>query len=193
MLLKKRLLVFLLSSIFLIGIVISCRKEILDENITRDFDIMEARNWFENLSSPELVLESKDFSKNKLDAKPNWNLAFKSRHGDSETIEVPLILTGEFGYSSEESYQAFKESGDKRLLISRTTMIIEKKENTTIGFLMTIIPDKECQIVNNFDVFNSSYKKWQKDFGGVVLYHRFDGSFVNGWRFVTGKVVSNIY
>jgi len=63
---------------------------------------------------------------------------------------VPLIVQGEFGFATEESFKAFKETSDKRFLLSRTTIVIEKKGNNFTGFLMTIIPDKDYQLANDF-------------------------------------------
>lgn len=55
---------------------------------------------------------------------------------------------------------------------------------------MTIIPDKKYKIATNFDVNLFSYRKWQKEFSGIVLYHNLDGYFSNGWELSEGRVVT---
>jgi hypothetical protein len=185
----QKVLVF---AIFVIAIIISCRKEIPDKPDESLMDISEARLWYENLYSAELSFKSADLAKGKLHAKPNWNLAFRSNHKDSKTVETPLITEGEIGFASKQSYDAFKETGNKNYILSRTTVVIEKKGNKTTGFLMTVVPDKEYQEENNFNSFSSSYRKWQKGFSGIVLYHNLDGSFSNGWRLLKGKVVNTV-
>lgn len=101
-------------------------------------------------------------------------------------------MQGEFGFATEDSYRTFKESGDKQFISSQTRIVIEKKGIITDGFLMTIIPDKDYQVSNDFKTYSSSYRKWQKGFSGVILYHKLDGSFANGWKLSEGKVVNRI-
>ena len=110
--------------------------------------------------STKLVLQSEDFIDGSIIAVPNWNLAIISQLEDSKTVEVPLILSNKNCFATEESSRAYKETGDRRFLDSRTIMVIEIKESETIGFIVTIVPDKEYFIANDFDVFNSTYKKW---------------------------------
>jgi len=94
--------------------------------------------------------------------------------------------------TSQESYQAYKESGDKRFKKSATSLIIEKKDNITNGFLMTVIPDKNYLLSKKFDGLSSHYRNWQNNFSGMILYHKLDGSFSNGWKFSEGLVVSSV-
>lgn len=179
-------------AIFLMLIVSSCQKEIAEKNGNIPIDIVEAREWYESLYSSEIILGTKNIEEQKMKAKPDWNLAFVSQLRDSKTVEVPLILQSDFGITTEECYQAFKETGDIQFLLSRTSMVIEKNGDRTRGFLMTIIPDKDYKVVTDFDAFSSSYKKWQKDFSGAILYHKLDGCFANGWKLLRGKVITTV-
>lgn len=163
--------------------------EILDEEI---FDINDARSWYESIYSSELYLKSQDFSTVPLKAMPNWNQAIRSFHPGSKTIEIPLTIQGEFGFATEESYSASTTSGDNRFMVSGTSVIIEKTAKTTIGFLMTVIPDKDYQLSTDFHALASTYKKWQKGFNGIILYHDLNGKFSNGWKLIDGKVVSSV-
>lgn len=177
----------------LVGIITySCQKEDSEILPNPDLDIVEAMNWYENNVNDQLTLVAKQHENNKIWAKPDWNHSVWNRHQFSVIIEVPLIVQGEFGYATEESYRAFKETGDKRFMISRTSLVIEKKDIGMRGFLMTIIPDKEYLLANDFNGLLPSYMMWQADFCGTVLYHNFDGSYSNGWKIFNGEVTNAI-
>lgn len=178
--------------VLLFALFISCQKydEISNDEDTNE--IMEAKCWYESNYSPELLIDSKGLSPQKLIAKPDWDRARCFKHPNSITVEVPLIFDGEFGIASEECYQAFKESDDKRYIYSQTTLIVEKKAAQRIAFLMTIIPDKDYKIAKDFEVFSTSYQKWDKDFCGIILYHNLNGIFSNGWWIKDGLVIDPI-
>jgi hypothetical protein len=178
--------------VFLFALLISCQKY---DEISYDEDtneIIDAKFWYESNYSPELLIDAKGLSQRKLIAKPDWDRARCFKHPNSITVEVPLIFDGEFGIASEECYQAFKESDDKRYISSQTTLVVEKKNDQRIAFLMTIIPDMDYKIAKQFEVFSSSYKKWDRDFCGIILYHNLNGIFSNGWWIKDGLVIDPI-
>lgn len=187
---KNKIPIKFMLSIILFGIIMSCQKGDEEKPYNSANDILFARTWFEGGYSHEIALKSEGFINGTVIGMPNWDLAFVNKHDDYKTIEIPLTLANEFGFATEESYQAAKETGDKRFTASRTTMVIETKGSKTIGFLMTIIPDKDYLVANDFEAFNSTYKKWQNGFSGYVLYHNLEGSFSNGWKLSAGNVIN---
>lgn len=176
-----------LYSILLIGIVFACQK--LENGIENSMlDLIEAWNWYYNNHSPEIYLKSEKNPQGAVIGVPNWDLAIINKHKDSKTVEVPLIVTNQFYFASEESFK--DEFGNKSFTSSRTTMVVEIAENETIGFLMTLIPDKTYLGTNDSEVFSSTYKNWENRFSGVVLYHNLDGSLSNGWKLSRGYVIA---
>jgi len=71
-------------------------------------------------------------------------------------------------------------------------VLTDKKDKSTTGFLMTLIPDKAYLESTHFDALRSNYKQWQKGFSGYVFYHTLDGKFNNAWRFANGKVIKKV-
>jgi hypothetical protein len=175
--------------LLLFGIVFACQKEVtikLNDPLT---EIMKAQEWYESTCTNELVFGSTDLGRIRIIAQPDWDHAIVSYFKDSKTVEAPLFISNEFGFSTEESYKAAITTGDKRFKESRTTLVIETNRSITLGFLMTIIPNKDYLVEHNFEAYYSTYKKWQEGFSGYVLYHNLDGSFSNGWKLSEGKVV----
>jgi hypothetical protein len=191
---KTKIFKVLSFTVVLLGIIISCQKEILEIIDDGTTDIIAARTWYESNIPCLEIQKSTDNSKGKMQAKPDWGQAFCRKHNDFKTVEVSLITQGLFGFATPESRLAYEETGDLRFLKSLTRMVILTKDegNKTLGFLMTLIPEKEYRELNGNKVFSSSYLKWQKGFSGIVLYHNLDGSFANGWKLSKGKVVKTV-
>lgn len=169
---------------------VSCQKEINNEFDYMPNEITAARAWFDANYSNGIVFSKKD-SENKSQGVPDWDHALIYRHKDFSTIEVPLNLLDNVGFATEESLLAFSESGDVRFLEVRSFLVIVKGiKGEKLGFIMTIIPDKDYKTKENFKAYTSSYLKWQNKFSGVVLYHKLDGSFSNGWKFSDGKAIT---
>jgi hypothetical protein len=190
---KKKVTIIFSFTILLLLIIISCEKN-FSEMASHNDEIIAAQNWYETICSSSGDLKHANFTKNKMQVKPCWENAFYKKHAGFITVEVPLSTRGRFGYATQESELAYKETGDDRFIQSLTRMVVLTKEkgNTTIGFLMTIIPDKDYQVATDFHMFSSSYKKWGKGFSGLVLYHNLEGGFLNGWKLSEGKVVKTV-
>jgi len=71
-------------------------------------------------------------------------------------------------------------------------VLTNKKDKSTVGFLMTLVPDKAYLESTHFDALRSNYKQWQKGFSGYVYYHTLDGNFNNAWKFANGKVIKEV-
>lgn len=131
---KNKVLKVSIFTILFAGIIFGCHKEKFELEDDVPFDIISARNWYESNHSPEIQLKSANFSKGVVIGLPNWELAISVKNKDSKTIEIPLDLTSDFSFSTEESYRATKETGDQRFMKSRTTLIIEKKKMRRMAF-----------------------------------------------------------
>jgi hypothetical protein len=153
---EKKIVKVSLCAILVFGIILSCRKEIaeiLDNGAT---GIKEARTWYESNYSPGVNLKFADI-KGGLKAKPDWKHAYTSSHEGFKTVEVPLTTKGRFGFTDQECREAFKQTGDHRYMRSLTCMVVvlEKGDQKTTGFLMTLIPGKDYRDAERFDAFRS--------------------------------------
>jgi hypothetical protein len=127
-------------------------------------------------------------SHKEISLKPNWDYARERDHDKLKIMDVPLFSRGLFGFTTLDAKRAYEETKDDRFMLSSTKLIItsNKRTKSRIAFFMTIIPDQNYRIEKNHECFNSSYKKWQEDFSGFIIYHNIDGSFSNGWRLING-------
>lgn len=179
--------------ILLIGIIVACQKEIIEvPDDSEANNIEDAKRWYESNVFKGIETKGGNMPYGKLRANPDWSRAIFSNHNESKTVEVPLIFDQEIGITSKDSYEKWEKSKNESLLNSKTLLVIETKNNNKTGFLMTIAPDMDFRINNDYEAFNSSYKKWQKGFSGAILYHHYDGSYSNGWKFTNGKVTNKI-
>jgi len=169
----------------------SCNEEISNEPAYDDV-ILKAQNWLINEYPQTEVLKYSDLSSERMKIKPCWGSSFYRKYKDLTVVEVPLLTQGKFGYATIDAQAAFETNEDERYLQSLTRMIIinSAREKKTVGFFMTLIPDSEYRKENNHKVFASVYGAWQKGYSGFVLYHRLDGSYINGWKF-DDKVVTH--
>ena len=184
---------FLFFLSFIFTVINSCQKD--NDFFNQDrFDLDEAQTWYENNKPEDVGLKSEILSQGKINIKPDWENIHKGKHENFRTIEIPLMSQGFFGYSTIESFNAFEETMDKRYRSSMTRLVIKKDFgcDEKVGFLMTIVPNKEFREKKNFKVFSSYYLDWQKDFSGYIIYHDLDGNYANGWKFVEGRVTKTV-
>ncbi len=182
--------------------ITSCSDEMnkLISTSIADKDILLAREWYESNMTDSILLNlsPRKINNNNVNtsiiSKPVWQNAFKTIDTTETAVVVPLKMQGNFGYISPEAEQLYLTTKDERYLQNETQMVIRTKKlrNQIDGFLMTLIPDAGYLKTSNFNAFSSSYRKWQKGYNGMVLYHTLDGYFANGWYISDGKVTKTI-
>uniref|UniRef100_UPI003217F33B hypothetical protein n=1 Tax=uncultured Draconibacterium sp. TaxID=1573823 RepID=UPI003217F33B len=192
---KKNYLKLMTLAFFLSIVIYSCREEF--EQIVfsdEDTEILEAQSWYEQNKPPGAGLKSAAQHGEKIYVRPDWKHAFARKHEKNKTVEIPLSTQGRFGFAPVQNKKAYDETGDFRYMHSLTRLVIqtEKQSKNTIGFFMTIVPDKDFLEEKQFRAYYSSYKKLQKGFTGYVLYHTLEGDFANGWKFYNGEVTHSV-
>ncbi len=168
---NQKLFKGLVFTIVTFGLIISCKEEILTVIENGNSDIKDAQIWFENNYTDFRTLKSGAFSKIGILAKPDWKHAYLRNKNHFKTVEVPLSTKGQFGFATEESAAAYKETGDNRFMQTTTSLVIipNNNESKTIAFLMTMVPDKSYRKENGFKFVYGTYKQWDKDFVEIFL------------------------
>lgn len=191
---KNKFLKVIMLFALLTVMFFSCRKEYDNLFKLKSIEIENAQTWFENYKPFEFGLEFTNLKSSKQNSMPDWEYAFCTDIADYKTVEMPIKTQGRFGFVDKESKEAYKSTHDERYIKSQTRLVIltEKKSNNSIGFLMTIIPDKGFREKSGFKSYTSTYKNWQKGFSGYILYHSIDGKFENGWKFENGTVAKKV-
>jgi len=192
---SKTMLKFSLMAMALAGILFACQHDFEEPDGDGQLSVAGARAWYEAHKPEYLILKSGQGNGKETLVKPNWENAKKEENSKVEVITVNLLTNRGFGFSTADSKKAFDETKEFGYMISLTQMVIlkDKKTRNTIGFLMTHIGDKSCLEKSNFDLRKgNSYLKKDKDFDGMVIYHDLEGKFVNGWKFLKGKVTHTV-
>ncbi|MGZ3753707.1 MAG: hypothetical protein ACXVAY_02040 [Mucilaginibacter sp.] len=190
--------------IFTAIIIHSCKKDnknqLQDTDIT-DPNVLAAQAWY-NTSYPASAATSTsttqatqstgaqqattDWSKI---ISPYWSkaAAFTSKKG-LNIVEAPALKKGDMAFArsmpANLSKYDFSQSG------SLTSMLILKQGTQYAAYAMTIMGDSSYIKGDYSKLANNTYRKKDKDFTGWVLYHQLNGTFVNGWRYVNGKVTA---
>ena len=191
---KQKLHESFVFTVILIMLLFSCKKDFGDGFESEIDQINEAKEWYDNHMTGSLVLKPHSSKGSEAKSRPEWVAAKLKKQKASTTVEVPLSTFGLFGVAPSKTIESFQETGDSRLIQSTTKLIILKDElkDSTFGFLMTIVPDKDFVLANNFQVRKFSYLDWQKDFSGYILYHNLDGSYSNGWKLLDGEISKTV-
>jgi hypothetical protein len=185
-------------------IIHSCKKDnknqLQDADIT-DPNVLVAQAWY-NTSYPASAAASTgttqatqstgaqqasaDWSKI---ISPYWSkaIAFTSKKG-LNIVEAPALKKSDMAFArnmpANLSKYDFSQSG------SLTSMLILKQGKQHAAYAMTILGDSSYIKGDYSKLANNTYRKKDKDFTGWVLYHQLNGTFVNGWRYVNGKVTA---
>lgn len=161
-------------------------------NSNKDKDaIAEARAWYNlHRNEVEFIATRTDSYHLFGDMEPNWKQTYTRKTTEFTSIESSLKTSEGIFIVSPDCQEKYKETGNKRYLVTMTRLIILKytDKRTMIGFFMTISPSAEYLEKTKFRPFYSTYAKRDKVFDGFIYYHDMQGNFVNGWKYTKGKI-----
>lgn len=191
---KNLAIKILIFTLFLIFVNISCQKEISDKYDPISSDIKAAQAWYQKNKPVKVGIGFESGKSVKVNIKPNWDQTYIEDHKEFKTVEAVISIQGGFGFANLQNKEAYEKTGNFNYMLSLTRMIFltEKKTKKTIGFLMTIIPDKDYFDSTNFKSFSSTYGNLQTGFCGYIFYHTLEGNFNNGWKFCNGKIIKTV-
>lgn len=194
--LYKRMKKLIAILIFMAAVIGCQRDEFENEPINMPTGIDWAKTWYETNYPAKINLKSGDMAGNEKNLNTDWKSAIKSGNEKYEVVTVNLLTDRVFGFTTQESKKAWIESGEIKYIqsVSRLVILKEKTTQKTIGFIMTMMGDKNYLEEKEFKLQeNNNYLKKDHNFSGMVLYHAMDGSFVNGWKFTEGKVTHKVH
>jgi hypothetical protein len=195
-LMKKRIIFALKLTLFTLFIVFACTEEhdaMFEENESRLVE--DAKRLYDSFADNSLVTMRSSKKDNAMAVKPFWKQFRTEKDNNFEVVEVALLSEKGFTYTTPEALEKYKEKGDKGYLRSNTSFVykVDRKTKEKEMFIMTIVPDLSCLKSTRFNPFKKmSYLKRDRDFSGYVFYHNLYGEFVNGWRYIDGKITATI-
>ena len=125
----------------------------------------------------------------KIKLEPKWAASVNYKLGDSTISEVPIITKGRIAFdltSTDAKVFDFSKSN------SYTKFLFIQTPKKTRGVYMTFIADELYIKGDRKKLHNNQFRKKEKDFSGLVLYHSMKGVFLNGYRYENGYVVGVI-
>ena len=192
---KKNQFKVFLTAVFLAGIVFSCKDESLQiKTPDTASDIANAKTWYETNIPQVISFKAGNVNPSFINIKPNWDEARVNQNDKYKTVESVISSQGQFSFVTPECTRKFHETNDPNYKQSLTRIVIQtdKITNKKIGFLMTIIPSLKYLEDTKFKPFKNTYLKRDENFGGYIVYHNLNGQFVNGWKYLNGKITHTV-
>lgn len=196
---KNKVLIALLLAFFLVGAFIACREEFASQpkentQVSLAIERSIAKGWYEKHASQRKEIRTRangcTVTLSTVDMEPVWEESFRRKSGRYKTVEALMLGSKRKSFTTEASYEKYEVTQNPRYNRSLTRLIVltDQETNETIGFTMTIMPSVEYVERTDFKPFYNSYFKRDKKFDGYIIYHDLDGNFVNGWKYVKGKI-----
>ncbi len=181
---KHHLMCVLLFTALPIILLYACRKELHQINDAKQsLTIEEAKGYMAQKERVTIPIDQMSFSEfNNKDLAYAWDKAKVSMNDQGNVIEVPLT-------NKNKGYVIGSDNPDLANK-SITTLIVTKNENgEKTSFLMTLVADQSYLKDKPDDLSKNSYKKYTSSFSGLVLYHKPEGVFIGGDRYLKGQKV----
>ncbi len=190
----KLMLKFILSlSLFILVLVIGCKKDFSLENQTQNsnaFTSKDAREWFYTTFKKSAAFNEYNDSTLKL---PDWAHSTYRKVGNLEIIEFPLFK--EKKSIIIQSNNRLSSNDKKRLLGSSLFRIsFIKSANGEISIReIDYIPSFDYLKLNNYDISNLMVGKKNKfNFSGIIITKKWGGEVLSKRVFTNGKIVGSL-
>ena len=196
---KKRLKQLILLSL-LAGIFYGCLEDVFEVEIppkTDNFNIAEARSWFE-ANNPSMMaggFSLRSGSGEAITPTPvfNWNLAELSRDSVWEVVELPWEYEEiEQIFALGEVWRQAQANNTVPDNVTRLVVIQHRETNETFGFKMRIAPTLDYLLHRGDSLHANMYLHRDSCLSGIVMFYCLGGGFINGWLYQDGEITGEI-
>jgi len=193
----KRLKIIAIFTVLLLIVGYACEDSLRhhwEQEKQEAREIAFAKDWYEKNKPESMGLRSAD-GRELIPMKAEWTHVFATQYENFEVVETDLMSQGRLIYLDNICKEMHDETNDSKYQQCYTRIVFrtDRKTNTTVGFLMTVVPDMEWLRRSNFKPFMEvTYLFRSKHFGGMVLFHELDGRFSNGWVYEDGRIVATV-
>lgn len=171
----------------------SCKDDYLEnEPSPGDLALLEnAKSYYELNKSKAPALRSGDLG---IPYMPAWDYTYYLDNDEFDVVELDLMTKGRISIMDKETNEIYNKTKDQKYKksYSRYVFLRNKKNDESIGFIMTIIPSLKYIESSNFEVFDNFYLERDNQFDGFVYYYTLDGDFINGWVYEDGNVTKTV-
>ena len=129
-----------------------------------------------------------------IDDEPSWSFYAINRNDSLTVVDIDITDRVHQDYVTEENFETYRKNRQwqYRRSYSRFVHVTNHQTGKQKGFFMTIIPSRYYVKTYNKRIRRNTYLNRDKYLGGYVLFHNFEGQFVNGWEYKGGKIIHRI-
>lgn len=199
---KSQLIRFVLGvSIFVCILLNSC---VNSKQLSKDIPVSDmvfgknevltinaAKSWFYVDKIPVSKIEDNIFG---FLVKPSWDDAKEWKKGKLEVVEAPLLSNHAVVFFDNKTLKKanLKKDTNKIKNVGRMVFLKDLKTGEISNYLMFIIGNYDYLMKKDNKISNNNYLYREPEFDGNVFFFKPDGSFVNGWKYVKGKITEKI-
>ncbi len=184
--------------ISVLGMLFACTDYMLQSvgdsewsNGNEELTISAAEKWFEKSHTPVVLTRSANGEEQLF--KPHWREAKEYNRMRYEVVETPIYTQG-VHIIVDNITSAYLQPGTKCKFIQnkvRLVVLRDKKTKKTRSFIMTFVGTYDY-LRKKRTINKNNYLYRQPDYTGSVFFHNIDGTFINGWRYLDGKIVAEL-
>lgn len=184
---------------FILVAICSCNNEISEtEQMKESLTIEKAKEWYE--SNIQVLANSGLFKARSTDStymnlKPllNWDLAEIDNDSLWSVVELPWEFENgkiELANSEVKSYSEDNQTDIQQIL--RLVILKNRQTGEMFGFKMAVIPDLEYMLKKGNEINANRYLDRDSELSGTVMFYSLKDEFVNGWRYIDGKITARM-
>lgn len=151
-------------------------------NSVLNLNVEEAKSWFKVYEEKVSVMKKAPPAGLLSNPRPEWSSSIFTTDQKSFVIEVPIRFDKQIGYNFPSS-----ESIRTKPSNAKTTLVILKDKET--GYVRFVLMHLTAKVGVNLQKVNYGNRS---DFSGTVIFTTMEGSFLNGWIYDKGKIISVI-
>lgn len=153
----------------------------------------EAQQWYESNYEPVVTTRTNYNDSILCMMKPDWKHAKELNRQRYEVVELPIMVKGGYIILDEETAQEWTPEIKDKAIRNTAKIVIERDKNTgrTRGFVMIFVGSHKY-LKKTKTMGKNTYLYREQDFDGSVLFYELNGTFVNGWGYKDGKIVTSI-
>jgi hypothetical protein len=160
--------------------------------------VESARNWFEinfPITDTDNIFKVKGTDSTVINLKPllNWEMAELSNDSLWSVVELPWEYENGFvTFANPEVKYQLESNGLQPLQVEKLVIVKSRIKNEIYGFKMRVLPDFSYVTQHGDNIYGNSYLNKDTDLSGFVLYYSINDEYINGWKYVEGKVTAKL-
>ena len=174
-------------------ILFSCQTDVFNEietsEVSNNFSVSDAKNWFETTGQNFAALRSA--SGESSTPVLNWDVAEMSNNAEWEVVELPWEYENTVQiFALREVWQHALATNTVPENITRLVVMQHRVTGATYGFKMRIAPTLDFLLNNNESLHGNTYLHRDSRLSGIVMFYTLGGLFVNGWGYRDGEIIA---